>query len=156
MFAKQVRLAVIVLLAMVNNFANAQVKSLCEKGENSVWSCQHGKKIYSICSSSVLTETIGYLQYRAGTLERSEFRYPVALRHPKGLFEYDMLGNGTIRLTFKNGRYGYEIVEPAIGSSLIYISKDDKHLSTLQCEESTESLSENSTMKLFKTVGIYQ
>lgn len=155
MFAKQSRTAVMVLLTMVSSIASAQVKSLCEKGENTVWSCQSGKKIYSICASRDLTGTIGYLQYRAGTLEKTEFKFPAELQHPKGRFEYGLLAHGAY-LSFKNGHYSYEISEPLIGQPAIDISKADRHLSTLQCSTSTQSLTDNATMDIFKTVGAYQ
>lgn len=135
--------------------ASAQAKSLCEKYENVVWSCQDKRKIYSICSSRDLTETNGYLQYRAGTLKRMEFKYPPVLQHPKGYFEYGLLAHGAI-LNFKNGLYSYEISENLIGQPWISVSKDDKNLSSFQCSDSTQSLTNNSTIEIFRTVGAYQ
>ena len=155
MFAKQFTTAVMILLIMASGIASAQVKSLCEKSENTIWSCQAGKKFYSICSSKDLTGTTGYLQYRAGTLEKTEFKFPAELQQPKGRFEYGLLAHGAY-LNFKNDHYSYEISEPLAGQAAIEISKDDKHLSTLQCSASTQSLSDNATMDIFKTVGAYQ
>ena len=152
---KKVSSEILLFLILVSGTASAQVKSLCEKYENVVWSCQAKKKIYSICSSKDLTETNGYLQYRAGTLERIELKYPPVLQHPKGQFEYGLLAHGAI-LIFKNGLYSYEISEDLIGQPWIRVSKDERDISSFRCSDSTQSLTNNSTIELFRTVGAYQ
>ena len=146
---------ILFLLILVSGTATAQVKSLCEKYENVVWSCQAKKKFYSICASKDLTETKGYLQYRAGTLDRIELKYPPVLQHPKGQFEYELLAHGAI-LIFKNGLYIYEISEDLIGQPRIRVSKDEKDIASFRCGDSTQSLTNNSTIEIFRTVGAYQ
>lgn len=142
-------------LSLVSGIVSADVKSLCKKSETVVWSCQFKSKVYSICSSKDLTETKGYLQYRAGNPKEIEFKYPAMLQHPKGLFEYGLLPHGA-QLSFKNGHYNYVISEDLIGQPNISTSKNDNYLSTIECAQSTQSLTNNSTIEVFRIVGAYK
>jgi hypothetical protein len=151
----KVKIEFVLLLSLVSSVVSAEVNSLCDKHENVVWSCQVKNKIYSICSSKDLTETKGYLQYRAGIKESTEFKYPELLQNPKGRFQYGLLPHGAV-LIFKNGIYTYSISEDLIGQPVISVEKREKYISTIQCDNSTQSLTNNETMDIFKTIGAYQ
>ena len=155
MMIRKIRLVIILAVTLTSALANAEVKSLCDKSESTIWSCQTSKKIYSLCASQDLATSVGYLQYRAGTSKNIEFRFPITLQHPKGYFEFGLLPRGA-SLTFSNSEYTYYIAEPLIGQPVIEISKAGKAVSSLQCSESTQSLTENTTINLFKTTGVSQ
>ncbi len=131
----------------------AEVNSLCSKEENTVWSCQAGRKTYSLCASTNVTATEGYVQYRAGTKGKVSFNFPAPHQHPKGNFEFGPIPHGAL-LTFKNNGYEYEINEPLIGQPFIIVS-GKSHL-ILQCRESTQSLTNNATLDLFRSAGVYE
>lgn len=132
-------------LAFLSISASATVKTLCEANENNVWSCQAGKKIYSLCASKNLARATGYLQYRAGTSKSIELKYPAALTHPKGFFEFDLLAHGA-SITFSNGGYSYSIYEDLKDGTVIKVEKSQKLLATIRCDDSTYSLTENPTI----------
>lgn len=130
------------------------VASLCQSGEQTVWSCQAHGKVYSVCASKVLTATTGFMQYRAGTPAKVDFRYPAKRVHPMGKFQYSLLARGA-SLEFKNGGYDYYLGEALIGGDNIQVSKAEHEFPAIQCEASTESLTLTTTMGLMKSAGIY-
>jgi hypothetical protein len=140
-------------LAFLSLAASASVTTLCETSENIVWSCQAGKKIYSLCASKDLSSTTGYLQYRAGTSKSIELRYPAALKHPRGLIEFSLLAHGA-SVTFSNKGYSYFISEDLKDGTEISVEKSQKTIATISCDDSTDSLTENSTIDLLKAAGI--
>jgi len=148
-------LVIVLGLTLGENTASADVKSLCSKEEATVWSCQIRKKIYSVCASKNLAETTGYLQYRAGVLGKVDFIYPRGLEHPKDYFTFGMLARGTW-LAFSNGSYRYWIAEEVTGKPVIEVSKDDRVLSAIECDDSTYSLTLTSTMDMFRTIGVFK
>ena len=52
-----------------------QESPLCTKAEITLWSCETGKRVFSLCSSPVVTRTTGYLQYRASNAGKPTFAY---------------------------------------------------------------------------------
>jgi hypothetical protein len=66
------------------------VPSLCEKAEKVVFSCQlkNSAKIVSLCSSSKLSKTEGYLQYRFGVSGKIELEYPKQRSDAQKSFHY--------------------------------------------------------------------
>lgn len=140
-------------LAFLSLTASATVKTLCEANENNVWSCQAGKKIYSLCASKNLARATGYLQYRAGTSKSIDLRYPAGLTHPKNFFEFSLLAHGA-SVSFSNGGYSYSISEDLKDGTVINVEKSQKLLATIKCSEATNSLTENSTIDLLTAAGI--
>ena len=143
------------VLIFLSTAASADVKTLCESKENNLWSCQSGAKIYSVCASKDLADTLGYLQYRAGTTKGSDFRFPASLLHPKGRFEFNLLARG-VSLTFSNGGYDYTVIEDIKGKTEIVVEKSSRMLTTIHCRDSTGTLADNSTIDLFKSAGIFK
>lgn len=143
----------ILALMFVSTAANAEVKTLCKSNENTVWSCQAGTKVYSVCSSKELTRTAGYLQYRAGTTNKIELKFPASFLHPNGNFEFGLLAHGA-SLSFSNAGYTYTISEDIKGDTAIFVDTSSKTLATIHCRNSTETLTLNSTIDLFKSAGI--
>ena len=146
LIAAKISLLIIVLPAY------AVAASLCKTSERTVWSCDSKSKSFSLCSSTDLSATTGYLQYRSGTQSKIEFEYPATKKHPKGLFLYGLLARGAA-LSFKNGQYTYEVVEPLIGEAHIDVLRRDESLSTITCISTTATLSDNSTIALFNLIG---
>jgi len=141
------------LLISASTATYADVASLCESKERTVWSCQVGTKIYSVCASQDLSGTTGYLQYRAGTAQKTDFRFPTVLLHPKDHFEFGLLAHGA-RLSFSNGGYSYSIAEDLKGGTIIDVEKSNRSVSTIHCRDSTATLTETSTIDLFTSAGI--
>lgn len=143
----------VLLLFVVSADAEADVPSLCASSERTVWSCQAGKKTYSLCASHDLSATAGYLQYRAGKNGRADFRYPATRLPAKGHFQFRLWPHGTA-LTFENGHYGYSIYEDIKGDTRIDVDKDGQAIATVDCSDATDTLTENRTIDLFKAVGV--
>lgn len=137
----------------MSSSAIADVNNLCDDNESTIWSCQTAKKTYSLCASNELTHDQGYLQYRAGTPKHIELKFPENQVHPKGNFEFGFLLHG-VSLSFQNGDYTYSIYEDIKGATAIDIQKASKTIATVECIESSYTLAENSTIDLFKSVGI--
>lgn len=133
--------------------AMADVKTLCHPGERTVWSCRAGAKHYSLCASRNLGEREGYLQYRAGRLLRPEFRFPGGLTHPRGHFTFGLLAHGA-SLVFERGAYRYEITEDLKGDTSILVRLPQGRLVSIDCTDATQTLTENTTIDLFKAAGL--
>lgn len=91
--------------------------SHCTAEEDTVFSCDLGKKVVSVCASKPLTANSGYLQYRYGTLGKPELLFPSASVSPKIVTQARTLmfaGGGGAYLRFNNGSTSY-IVYSAIG-----------------------------------------
>jgi hypothetical protein len=140
-------------LFLASACAHAEFSSLCQASEITVWSCQAIDKTYSVCASHDLADSAGYLQYRAGSATQATFKYPITLLQPKGHFEFDVLPHG-VALSFANEQYGYIIAEDIKGGASISVDKQGTSISTVHCSDSTNTLSENSTINLFKAAGI--
>src|SRR5262245_5598365 len=87
------------------------IKSHCAPGEKVVFSCSTtNAKIISLCSSSTLTASEGYLQYRFGPAGKPEFVYPATMEHPSKHFQFGQSSYSSgvgLYLKFKNGEYTY-------------------------------------------------
>jgi len=119
------------------------VASLCSAQERIIFSCRPLEtKVVSLCASSVLTSTSGYMQYRFGRLgQPPEFSYPQNQEHPKDHFRSGTLmysGGGGAYLEFTNGDYKYVIFD-GIGkgweSEGVEVSKAGKQVSLLPCRD---------------------
>lgn len=146
-------LFVTLVLLISTTVTHAEIASLCDSHEHTLWSCQSRSKIYSVCASQNLKETTGYLQYRAGTEKDIAFRFPDKALHPNGYFEFELLARGA-SLSFSNGDYTYSILESLMGESTIEVEKAGRLLSTVTCQAWTDSLTLTETINLFDRLGI--
>jgi hypothetical protein len=137
----------------VASAANALVLSLCDKPEQTVWSCTAGRQVYSVCASPTVTANSGYVQYRAGMPGNVEFRFPAGKQHPLGHFGYVVLANGA-SLGFNNGGYVYVINEPLTGQTTISVTTPNGDTQNMPCRTSTHSLGNTITIDLFKAAGV--
>ena len=91
--------------------AQVSQKSFCTPQETVVFTCASGKKLISVCASSAITATSGYLQYRFGTPGLPlEIALPEGAAHPlKAAFgQYEpYAGGGMSWLRFQRGDYRY-------------------------------------------------
>ncbi|WP_079437511.1 hypothetical protein [Zoogloea sp. LCSB751] len=131
----------------------AEVANLCRAGEHAVWSCRAGTKYYSLCASRSLGEREGYLQYRAGWPSRTVFRFPGRLTHPRGHFRFGLLAHGA-RVTFERGAYRYEIIEDLKGDTSIFVQLPAGKTTQIDCADAMQTLTENTTIDLFKSAGV--
>lgn len=146
-------LLLVVSLPMLGNALAADDSSLCRESEVTVWSCKVKKKTYSVCASRDLTGEKGYMQYRAGSSERTSFRYPGQLLHPKGHFEYSLGAHGA-GLTFKNGEYTYHIGDELRGNPVLFVDRSGGDSTSVECTQAFQSLTENSAIELMEAAGI--
>ena len=127
--------------------------SLCEPEERTLWSCERMGKTYALCASRSADASAGYMQYRVGNVGAVEFSYPEALKHPKSAFRFSLLAKGA-SLAFENAGYDYSIYEPLMGRTTINVRKNDRDLSTFECESATETLTLTTTINRMEDWGI--
>lgn len=125
--------------------AEIESSTLCTSDEKIIFSCNTTKnQVVSLCSSSHLTETVEYLQYRFGNVGKiPEMSYPVTREHPNKYFESGTMmysGGGGAYLKFKNKEYSYSVFT-ATGSSGggVLVNKLATQVEYLQCQGSTTS-----------------
>jgi len=95
-------------------FDSVKPASLCAKGETVVWSCEtvRDRKLASLCSSKVLDETRGYVQYRFGRAGQIELEFPRERTNTQGAFKYSRYTRPLVtylKLEFDSGRFTYTI-----------------------------------------------
>jgi hypothetical protein len=114
----------------------------CAPTEQVIFSCETPQhKVVSLCASSPLTSTSGYMQYRFGkTSHDPEFVYPATQEHPKHYFQSGTLtyaGGGGAYMKFSNGEYTY-VVFTGIGRGWakegVVVEKSGKQLAYLSCQ----------------------
>lgn len=148
------KVSILVAASVLSVNAAAQATaSHCAPAEQVIWSCSAKEKVYSLCASKDLGKDSGYLQYRAGPVGTPEFLYPSQPQHPKGHFTSAMLTDGA-SVSFSNGQYAYEIIEPLNGRTAIAVSKNNKNIANIQCAVATNTLTETDQLTRFKLVGI--
>ncbi len=122
--------------------ADPAVASLCFFDEAIVFSCSSSKgKTISLCSSSVLTESDGYLQYRFGVIgEVPEFIFPKRQEHPKERFTSGTVpysGGGASYLKFSKGKYSYRVFT-GVGKGWekegVVVKKSGKQITYVACD----------------------
>ena len=122
--------------------AASAVGSFCFVDEAVVFSCSSTKgKTISLCSSLILTETDGYLQYRYGVIGKiPELIFPKRQEHPKknflsGTVPYS--GGGAAYLKFKRGDYIYTVFT-GIGKGWekegVIVNKSGKQIAHVLCD----------------------
>jgi hypothetical protein len=144
------------LLSAVPASLLAAPLSLCSTDEETIFSCHTKRKTYEICASKDLSATSGYMQYRAGSNGKAEFVFPSQRLVPVGHFKFRLLARGA-QLTFQNGGFTYEVVEPLIGKTTIWVSQGNGATQAAQeCQNFTDSLTLTTTQNRFKSLGIYE
>lgn len=109
-------------------------QTLCNNLENIVLSCQIGKKNLSLCSSTELDDSKGWLQYRYGTAEKVELEFPKENSHPKSHFKFNRIysaAEGALigELRFKNGKTDYTVYREDIKGKVeagVYVTINSK------------------------------
>jgi hypothetical protein len=91
-----------------------QTSSLCAAGEKVIFSCplKRPAKIVSLCASTKLTKTEGYLQYRFGIPGNVELEYPKERTPAANAFHYSHYFRAQVDLTeitFSIDGYGYKV-----------------------------------------------
>jgi hypothetical protein len=136
----------IFLSMLATGFTYSQ--TLCASEEESVFDCEIGKKILSVCASKELDDSKGWLQYRFGTAEKIDLSYPETKVHPKKYFQFNraysaaenvMVGE----LRFKNGATQYTVYrEDAKGKSEagVYVTIREKD-TYLKCKNTKKTQS---------------
>lgn len=133
-----------------------QQSPLCSKDEITLWSCETGKRVYSLCSSHTVTRTSGYMQYRASSRGKVVFTYPAERKPPLGSFVYNSLGNGNASVEFTSNGYGYTLFDPLKGGSSISVSAPapSGKQTDINCG-GNQTLQVNFTMRLMYDSGVW-
>ncbi len=103
---------------------------LCKADEQVVFGCNSKDKIISLCASSDVSASKGYLQYRFGKLDSIELAYPEQQEPPKGNFWYSSepySGGYSDRVRFKNGTTQYVVFEDMISHGAGSPDKDMRY-----------------------------
>ncbi len=133
----------IFFVKVYNVSAAPAVGSLCFVDEAVVFSCSSTKgKTISLCSSSILTASDGYLQYRYGVIGKiPELVFPKRQEHPKehflsGTVPYS--GGGAAFLRFSISDYIYTVFT-GIGKGWekegVIVNKSGKQIAHVLCDE---------------------
>jgi hypothetical protein len=93
------------------------------------------------------------MQYRAGQAGKPDFVFPKLHQHPMGLFTSRLLARAA-SLSFQNGQHVYTVVDPLIGEAQIDVFKDAKFVATIECTQSTHTLTDTTTLNKFKSIGV--
>ena len=129
---------------------------ICTKDELTLWSCETGKRVFSLCSSQTATRTTGYLQYRASSAGKVTFTYPATKVPPLGLFKYDSYPNGNASIEFTNKGYHYSLVDQLRDRSSIVVSTPgaSEKETEITCGPN-QTLQVNYTMRLMHDFGVW-
>lgn len=129
---------------------------LCAKDEVTLWSCEAGRRVYSLCSSRAVTRTSGYMQYRASQRGKVVFVYPDEKRPPLGAFVYNASGNGDASVEFTNKGYAYVLSDPLRGASSIHVTAPapSGKQTEIGCG-ANQTLQINYTMRLMYDAGVW-
>jgi hypothetical protein len=95
--------------------------SHCTPGETVLFSCQleRTKKIVSLCSSSDLSPTAGYVQYRFGPPGNVEIMVPPTNARPSGFYilsHTQQIRSSLYELSFNLGKIGYTMSRQFVGA----------------------------------------
>ena len=96
------------------NKTAAKSKSLCQAGEQTIWSCAATtkNKLASVCASKDLAEDKGYVQYRFGSPGNVELEFPKDRKDSPQKFKYSRYTRPLVTmltLKFENEGVVYEI-----------------------------------------------
>lgn len=90
--------------------------TLCGRDETVVFNCpaKRSAKIISLCSTKEFDKTRGYLQYRFGTRDKTELKFPAEVTGSQKLFFYSHYFRARFdqtEISFNNGDYNYRIFD---------------------------------------------
>ena len=94
--------------------------SLCSPTEEVVFSCSSTTKTISLCASSDLSSSSGYMQYRLGTKAEIDLVFPEARVHPRGHFSQSSVSyssGASSYLSFVNGHFRYLLYDVLVAKS---------------------------------------
>jgi hypothetical protein len=128
----------------------AQSDSLCEgsRVENTIFSCQVKKKTLSICASTNLSKTSGYIQYRYGINGgKMDLEFPTQSQKPSDFFLIGIETNYTYGdlnwLRGTKGEFSYVVysnfMHKGNEESGVKVFKNSKMIANLKCDEPDES-----------------
>jgi hypothetical protein len=134
--------AVLLVLSTAIASPAAAASSQCAPPERTLFSCDTGRKVVSVCASPELTTDRGWVQYRFGSLGAPELAYPATDSDWRRATRGGVLsfsGGGGAWLAFARGAYRY-VVYTAIGKGWgekagVEVQKDGKRLAALRCED---------------------
>ncbi len=134
-----------------------QQSPLCTKAEITLWSCETSKRVFSLCSSPIVTRTTGYLQYRASNAGKPTFAFPSIKAPPHGLFKYHAFGNGNASIEFTNNGYHYSLEDPLRDQSSIVVTTPGASgkKTEIACGPN-QTLQVNYTMRLMYDAGVWE
>lgn len=99
--------------------ATASARFLCKADEQVVFGCHSKGKMISLCASSDVSASKGYLQYRFGKPGNIELAYPAQQEPPKGNFWHSFepySGGYSERVRFENSKVQYVVFEDMIST----------------------------------------
>lgn len=135
--------------------------SLCESGEEVLFSCLTSKRMASICASSNLSKSSGYIKYRYGSPGRVEFEFPKGSEHPSQVFKFESIyfAHGVVAvLDFTNGAYAYTVAhesDRAHDERAIVVARNGKQVSKLMCRDKfVGELVLDATIARFRDAGV--
>jgi hypothetical protein len=123
----------------VSAWAADEAPSLCTKTETTVFSCEHNKKVASICASFGPGKSLKYVQYRFGK-KKAEISVP-----PTDQFNSDLVNayttsgahGGSETISFSAGKYAYQIQNiwdmRGPSDTSVTVFKNSSKLSSLPC-----------------------
>ena len=109
---------------------------------------------HALCSTPLLDETTGHIQYRVAEGGHVRFVYPTGKVPPAGHFAYRTSANGDAFLDFSDGGSGYSLADPLRGPSEVSTSAATRR-TTVECENANQSLQINYTMRLMYDAGLW-
>lgn len=127
------------LMTGASVWATDEARSLCTKTETTVFSCEHKKKVASICASFGPDKSLKYVQYRFGK-NSAEISIP-----PTDHFSSDLINayttsgahGGSETISFSAGEYAYQITNiwdmRGPGDTSVTVFKNRSKLSYLPC-----------------------
>lgn len=112
----------------------------CTDQEKTVFSCNVGKKIVSVCASKDLSPTAGSIQYRFGPAGNPEIKLPDPAAHPASSAKGGTLmysGGGGAFMRFTKGEYHY-VVYTGFGKGWekegVVVDKSGKLVANFACK----------------------
>jgi len=129
---------------------------LCAAEEVTLWTCEAGKRVYSLCSSRVVSRVSGYVQYRAAKSGKVVLVFPAQKQPPLGSFTYHSELNGDASVEFSISGYGYRLVDPLRTNSSILVRRPDAAAKTKEIScGGNQTLQVNYTMRLMHDAGVW-
>lgn len=121
---KALALLAMVGTALSTTVASAEDRFLCNADEQVIFGCNssddRSDKVISLCASTDVSASGGYMQYRFGSRNNIELTYPESLEPPSGYFWHSTntyAGGGySDRVRFKNGKVQYVVFEDMIST----------------------------------------